>query len=127
MSNAQRGGERKRSAKANLGGNARTSSTSTSTSGTPTNLACTHLQDSPSQHPRAAYPETHAEKGGNSVLPRGIKPIESSEPIAVRTRLIDLLESDVHEVVTVDKTAVEYLAVLRFYELRPRLRWFILC
>lgn len=71
--------------------------------------------------------ETHAEKGGNSVLPRGIKPIESSEPIAVRTRLIDLLESDVHEVVTVDKTAVEYLAVLRFYELRPRLRWFILC
>lgn len=41
---------------------------------------------------------------------------EFPEPIAVCARLIDLSQSDVHEVVAVDKVAVECFTIFQFHE-----------
>lgn len=42
--------------------------------------------------------------------------LEFPEPIAVCARLIDLSQSDVHEVVAVDKVAVERFTIFQFYK-----------
>ena len=43
--------------------------------------------------------------------------LQFPEPIAIRARLVHLTEGDVHEVVAVDKMAVERFAVFQFYKL----------
>ena len=52
--------------------------------------------------------------------PADIALLELPEPVPLGTRLVDLAEGDVHEVVAVDEVAVERLPVLELDELRVR-------